>query len=117
MLFKITAQCNAEYLSSIKFPAESIGKDDKCVYSVYQNVKIWKGKSLDVKIFMAFALVVGLIGVIVLIWWGCSYLNLRKLKNYLHHYRSLEDGQEGQISSTVGEKPFDGVIEVKEEPI
>jgi hypothetical protein len=63
---------------------------------------------------MILTLIIGVLGLGVLIWWGCSYLNLRKLKNHLHHYKSLEEGQEGQSSSVAGEKPLEAVIEMKE---
>jgi hypothetical protein len=100
VLFKVTAECDAEYFKAIQFSPGAVSGDDKCVYSIYRNVKVWKGKSIEVKIFIYITLLIAGLGVAVLIYWGASYFNFRKLKNQLRNYESLEDGRFGQASST-----------------
>lgn len=41
LLFKVTAECNVQYFSSIGFNPGQILQDDKCIYSVYQTVNFW----------------------------------------------------------------------------
>ena len=81
VLFKVTAECNQEYLNRIGFNPGNLEKDDKCVYTVYHKVKIWKPAALNVKVFGIIGIIIGILSLGVLVWWGCSFVNLRKLQN------------------------------------
>lgn len=76
----MTAECNLDYFKEIQFAPGVLPAEDRCVYSVYHTVKIWKPKPLNVKIFMILGLMIGAIGMGILIWWGVSYVHLRRLK-------------------------------------
>lgn len=86
VLFQVTAECNSAYFKSIMFEPGPLSNDDKCVYSVYRNVKIWKGKAIEAKLFIYFSMIIAALGLGVLVYWAASYFNLRKLQHQLRNY-------------------------------
>ena len=85
----MTAECNEEYLKSIKYASESVANDDKCVYSKYLNLVVWKGVHINTAPFKIIGAILGIAGVCILIWWAFSYLSFRRLKNNLENYEKL----------------------------
>lgn len=106
----MTAECSQSYFDQIGFRSGTFSKGDKCVYTVFHQLKIWRAAALNVKIFAILAALIGAVGIIVLIWWACSYVSLNKLQRYLDNYHSLNDAQEPN-SSESGHKPA-GVMEM-----
>jgi len=60
-----------------------VGNDDKCVYSKYLNLVVWKGVYINTAPFKIIGAILGIAGICILVWWAFSYLNFRKLKNNL----------------------------------
>ena len=89
VLFKVTAECNQDYFKQIGFNPGNIEEEDRCIYTVYHKVKIWRPAALNVKAFGLFALLVALLGLGVLIWWGCSFIGLRKVQLEWRDYSNL----------------------------
>lgn len=104
IVFKVTAECSQSYFDQIGFRSGTFSKSDKCVYTVFHKLKIWRAAALNVKIFAILAALIGAVGIIVLIWWACSYVSLNKLQHYLDNYHSLNEAQEPN-SSESGNKP------------
>ena len=48
-----------------------------------------------------------------MIWWGCSFISLRKLRNQWENYHILNEGQEVQISADSSQKPPEDMVEMK----
>ena len=105
VLFRVTASCSENYFKSINFNPGTIEKGDKCIYTVYHKVKIWKPVSLNVKAFAIIGLIIAILGLGILIWWGCSFISLRNLKNQWDNYNVLNEGQEAQESNDSSQKP------------
>ena len=48
------------------------------------------------KAFGIIGLIIGLLGLGVLAWWGCSFLSLRKMRNQFDNYDVLVEAPEIQ---------------------
>jgi hypothetical protein len=112
VLFKVTAECKADYFDSIGFNAGNLDKNDRCVYTVYHKLKIWKPAALNVKAFGIIGMIIGLIGIGILIWWCCSYLDLRRLRTNLQQYQSLNEGNGGSSANENEDRPDQMVVEM-----
>lgn len=107
----MTAECSAEYFDRIGLKHDKFDKEDKCIYTVYHHVKIWRAAAINVKAFGVIGVIILLLGLGILIWWLCSFVDLNRLKAQLQQYQSV--GQDNQMSETDHRRP-DETIEMKE---
>jgi hypothetical protein len=98
----------------VGFHPGSFEKEDRCVYTVYHHVKIWKAAAINVKAFGIIGVIILLLGLGIIIWWLCSFINLRKLRAHLLHYQSVGSGQDNQGSSVSDHRRPEEVIEMKQ---
>jgi hypothetical protein len=89
LVLKMTAECSQNYFVSVGFQPGTLNSDDKCVYTVYRNMVVWKPATINTAPFMVIGISLGVLGLAVLVWWAFSYLNFRKLKNYFDSYHQL----------------------------
>jgi hypothetical protein len=95
LVLKVTAECNPDYFAATGFQPGSLGKDDKCVYTLYRSMAVWQPAVINTRPFMVIGICLGVMAVGVLVWWGCSYLNFRRLQNYCDNYQNLEEEGRG----------------------
>lgn len=108
LVLKATAACNPKFFKETGFEPGNLEPEDKCVYTVYQNMEVWEAAEIDTKPFLIFGILIGLLGLVIIIWWGCSHLSLRKLRNFVDNYRELEEDGVGTESDRRKEPKEEG---------
>jgi len=90
LVLKMAADCNQEYFTKVGFQPGLLNPDDKCIYTVYKQVTIWQPAVINTRPFMVIGIILILMGAGTLIWWGFSYLSLRRFRNNVESYQQLE---------------------------
>ena len=65
-------------------------------------MEVWQAAEINTKPFLVFGLLIGLLGFVIIVWWGCSHFSLQKLRNIVDNYRELQE--EGPRSETEPKK-------------
>ncbi len=95
LVLKMTAACSQDYFSKNGFQPGPLNADDKCVYTVYKNLLVWQPAVINTKPFMVIGVGLALLGIGILLWWGLSYISLRRMRNNLESYQNLEEEARG----------------------
>jgi hypothetical protein len=95
LVLKMTAACSQDYFNKNGFQPGPLNADDKCVYTVYKNLVVWQPAVINTTPFMVIGVCLGLLGVGILLWWGLSFVSLRRMRNNLENYQNLEEEGRG----------------------
>lgn len=104
VVLRVTAECNQAYFKSVGYNSGQLASDDRCVYSVYQTMQIWQPAQIDTTPFLVVVIIILILSLGILVWWVYSFVDLRKLRNSLRDYETLEEENRGSHSDTFKDK-------------